>query len=203
MTEDRSPAPMFPFAIAEARPLSLTDSDTDVGQYEAFAVFLAGVRGSAPALVGGYGEHRAMYAGSHLFGGDDEPRDIHLGIDVWTDAGTPLCAPLGGVVHSFADNDAFGDYGATIILDHGDFFTLYGHLARRSLSDLAEGQPVGRGEVFAQLGAPQENGGWPSHLHFQKITDLLGRRGDFPGVAKTSEREQWLALCPDPSGLMI
>ena len=53
MTEDRSSAPMFPFAIAEARPLSLTDSDTDVGQYEAFAVFLAGVRGSAPALVGG------------------------------------------------------------------------------------------------------------------------------------------------------
>ena len=203
MSENRSPAPMFPFAISEARPLSLTDSGTDVADYKAFAVFLAGIRGPAPALVGGYGERRAMYAGSHLFAQDEEPRDVHLGIDVWTDPATPLRAPLDGVVHSFADNDAFGDYGATIILDHGDFYTLYGHLAHRSLTDLEVGRRVDRGQVFAWLGEPEENGGWPPHLHFQKITDLLGRQGDFPGVAKMSEREHWLALCPDPSDLLV
>jgi len=203
MTAIVTPAPMFPFALADARPLSLTGSGADVANHKAFAVFLAGIRGSAPALVGGYAERRAMYSGSHLFDGGDEPRDVHLGIDVWTDAGTPLGAPLDGRVHSFADNDAFGDYGATIILDHGGFFALYGHLARESLDGLAEGQRIERGQIFAQLGSAKENGGWPPHLHFQKIRDMLGKRGDFPGVAKMSERDKWLDLCPDPASLLV
>jgi len=203
MPNSPAPAPMFPFAIADTRPLSLADADLDISKYEAFAVFLAGRRGDAPALIGGYGERRSVYAGSLLFGDDGEPRDVHLGIDVWTEAGTPVRAPLDAKVHSFAANDAIGDYGATIVLDHGGFFTLYGHLARRSLDELEAGQPVERGMVFAWLGAREENGGWPPHLHFQKITDMLDHRGDFPGVAKMSELEHWLALCPDPSDLMI
>jgi murein DD-endopeptidase MepM/ murein hydrolase activator NlpD len=182
-----------------------------VSDHAAFEAFLARKRGDAPALIGGYDEHRGVYAGSALFGGvgpgDDEPRVIHLGIDIWTDAGTPVAAPLAGVVHSFADNDRFGDYGATIILEHagpaGPFWMLYGHLARRSLVGLTPGRAVARGEVFAWLGEPHENGGWPPHLHLQKITDLLGLSGDFPGVAKVSERERLLALCPDPADLLV
>ncbi|MEO6446181.1 MAG: aminotransferase class III-fold pyridoxal phosphate-dependent enzyme, partial [Gemmatimonadaceae bacterium] len=46
------------------------------------------------------------------------------------------------------------------------------------------------------------NGGWPPHLHFQVICDLLGREGDFPGVARARERAVWLSLCPDPA-LMV
>ena len=203
MSHDPSPQPMFPFPLAAARPLGLADADVDVARYEAFVVFLAGVRGDAPALIGGYDERRAVYLGSLLFGDDEEPRDIHLGIDVWTEAGTPVAAPLDAIVHSFAVNDALGDYGATIILDHGGFFTLYGHLAHRSLDGLESGRAVAAGEVFAWLGDRRENGGWPPHLHFQKITDMLDHRGDFPGVARASERERWLALCPDPSDLMV
>ena len=44
-----------------------------------------------------------------------------------------------------------------------------------------------------------ENGGWPAHLHFQIIGDLMGFIGDFPGVAKQSEIEEWLERCPDPN----
>jgi len=206
-----APHPMFPFPIAAARPLSLVGVDLDVSDLAAFTAYLDRVRGDAPSLIGGYAEERRIYSGSTLFGdGDagDEPRVLHLGVDVWAPAGTPLRAPLDGVVHSFADNDRFGDYGATIILEHAQpagapFYTLHGHLARRSLAGLREGQPVARGEVFAWIGDRHENGGWPPHLHLQRIEDLLGHRGDFPGVARMSERDHWLRICPDPRGLLV
>ena len=214
-------AQMFPFPIHEAGPLRLTGAPVDVGDLEAFTAFIAAERGDRPALVGGYNEHRGLYAASAHFGGPDhggpdhggpdhdgdEPRVIHLGVDVWTDAGTPVRAPVDAVVHSVADNDRHGDYGGTVVLTHdlagAVFHTLYGHLARRTLDGLTAGRAIARGEVFAWLGEPHENGGWPPHLHLQRIRDLGERRGDFPGVARLSEREAWLRICPDPSDLLI
>jgi hypothetical protein len=67
--------------------------------------------------IGGYMEHRTIYTRSALFDTDDEPRRLHLGVDIWGDAHTCLRATK-GTVHSFADNDNFGDYGPTIILQH-------------------------------------------------------------------------------------
>jgi len=198
----QEPYPLFPFPVAQARPVSLEAVDFDVADLPSFTAFIDRQRGSAPALIGGYGEDRGVYAASSLFAGQGEPRRIHLGLDIWTDAGTPVSAPLAAEVHSLAINDHFGDYGGTIILAHGGFFTLYGHLAHRSVAALRPGQAMAAGEVFAWLGTPQENGGWPPHLHFQRIEDLLGHVGDFPGVAPASERDRWLALCPDPSGLL-
>ncbi|MEI6949150.1 peptidoglycan DD-metalloendopeptidase family protein [Paraflavisolibacter sp. H34] len=159
--------------------------------------------------IGGYGEHRTIYQRSALFseaapaGGEaGEPRRFHLGIDIWGKPLTPVRAPLFGVVHSFAFNHAYGDYGGTIILSHRledhSFFTLYGHLSLNSLRDLREGQQMERGDVFAEFGIPQENGNWPPHLHFQIIKNLQGRSGDYPGVCAFSERAAWLANCPDP-----
>lgn len=196
------PAQVFPFSLADARPVALADPALDARDYDRLVAHVNAARGNAPAAWGGYGERRELYTGSELFAGE-QPRVIHLGIDVWTDAGTPLAAPLDATVHSFADNDAFGDYGATIILDHGGFCTLYGHLARRSLDDLHVGRPVAAGEIFAWLGERHENGGWPPHLHFQKIVDMQGRQGDFPGAATEAERAEWLRLCPDPAGLLV
>ena len=201
------PAPLFPFPLAQARPLRLAGRGLDVTDLAAFTDFLASERGPAPALTGGWGEDRDLYRGSALFRSEEEPRTIHLGIDVWVEAGTPVAAPLAATVHSFADNANFGDYGGTILLEHAvggkRFWTLYGHLARRSLENLNEGAAVAAGEVFAWLGEPSENGGWPPHLHFQKILDLQGLRGDFPGVARPTEKGHWLRLCPDPSDLMV
>ncbi|HPF70134.1 MAG TPA: peptidoglycan DD-metalloendopeptidase family protein [Candidatus Krumholzibacteria bacterium] len=207
MHEVINPARIFPFSMRQALPLDLADAAVDVSDHAAFTRFLAQKRGSAPALYGGWNEHRGIYTGSALFGGvahgGDEPRVIHLGIDIWTASGTPVRAPLGGVVHSVADNARFGDYGGTVILEHpGPLWTLWGHLALRSLEGKSPGQPVARGEIFAWVGEPHENGGWPPHLHVQKITDMLGLRGDFPGVARMSERDYWLGLCPDPTDLL-
>lgn len=152
--------------------------------------------------AGGYLEKRIIYSRSETFGGT-EPRCIHLGIDLWAPAFTPIFAPLGGKIHSLKDNNAYGDYGPTVILEHQlegiTFFTLYGHLSRRSLSDLEKEQWIPRGTPFTELGPAPENGDWPPHLHFQIILDMMGKAGDFPGVAAPSELEKYKCICPDPN----
>lgn len=152
--------------------------------------------------IGGYGEHRTLYARSRHFDAEEEPRRLHLGVDIWGPAGTAVRAPLDGIVHSFAFNNNDSDYGATLILTHNiggvGFHILYGHLSLNSIKNLFEGQHVGKGEVIAEFGMRFENGNWPPHLHFQLIIDMEGWKGDYPGVCKFSEREKWLVNCPDP-----
>ncbi len=156
--------------------------------------------------IGRYDEPRLLYT-SPIFaptGKSDERRTIHIGLDLFAEAGTPVYAPLAGVVHAFADNAAHQDYGPVIILRHeiGDgteFFTLYGHLSRESLVELRVGRRVARGEQFAAFGDASENGGWTPHLHLQVITDLLGLGTDFPGVGAASQRAVWRSLSPDPN----
>jgi murein DD-endopeptidase MepM/ murein hydrolase activator NlpD len=135
-----------------------------------------------------------------------EPRRLHLGTDIWGLAGTPVYAPMGGMIHSFAFNDNFGDYGATLILLHQldglPFYTLYGHLSLRDIAHISEGQYVNRGQEMAHLGQPHENGHWPPHLHFQIIYDIGLYEGDYPGVCRYSERERYLSNCPDPDVIL-
>jgi murein DD-endopeptidase MepM/ murein hydrolase activator NlpD len=151
--------------------------------------------------IGGYLENRTLYRRSELFAGE-EARSIHLGVDIWGPAETKVYAALGGRVHSFAYNDNFGDYGATIILLHQldgiAFHTLYGHLSLADLSKHQEGQYITRGEVVGHFGEPSENGNWPPHLHFQIIHELY-TKGDYPGVCKLSESEMYRKNCPDPN----
>ncbi|MEQ8762668.1 MAG: aminotransferase class III-fold pyridoxal phosphate-dependent enzyme [Planctomycetota bacterium] len=137
----------------------------------------------------------------------DELRTVHIGIDVFVPAGTDVCSPLSGKVHSFQVNEAPRDYGPTILLEHttdgGDpFWTLYGHLSASSLEGLSVGQVIEAGQRIAHIGDASENGGWPPHLHFQVMTDLLGKSGDFPGVGTASTRDVWRSVCPDPSALL-
>ena len=151
--------------------------------------------------IGGYLENRVIYRRSPHFEDATEPRSLHLGVEVWVPAGTPVAAPLPAVVHSLADNNNFGDYGPTIIIQHElegvIFYSLYGHLTRTDLPSLQPGLEIAQGQVFAHVGPYPENGDWPPHLHFQLIADMQGRWGDFPGVAPPSERAYWAALCPD------
>ncbi|GAB3844471.1 hypothetical protein GCM10028822_01790 [Hymenobacter terrigena] len=160
---------------------------------------------SATVGIGGYLENRVIYRRSAHFGpgAAEEPRSLHLGVDVWLPAGTPVLAPLPAVVHGLADNDNFGDYGPTVVLQHElegtVFYSLYGHLSRAEWRALRVGQALQKGEAFATVGPFPENGDWPAHLHFQLIADMQSRADDFPGVARPSERETWAALCPDPN----
>jgi 4-aminobutyrate aminotransferase-like enzyme/Ser/Thr protein kinase RdoA (MazF antagonist) len=160
--------------------------------------------------IGRYDEARLLYT-STLFGGaaapTEERRTIHLGLDLFVEAGTAVCAPLDGVVHLLAENKAALDYGPLVILRHvaddgEELSTLYGHLTRETLRELKPGQAIAKGETFARVGKPDENGGWPPHLHFQIILDLLDRGAEFPGVARASERAVWTSLSPDPNVLL-
>ncbi len=177
--------------------------------------------------IGRYDETRPFYTtDAYAVEGNDGPewRTVHIGLDVFLPPGTPVHAPLDGIVHSFKDNANDRDYGPTIILEHhliSDFglriadsgsaeseirnpkseivfYTLYGHLSRKSLEGLAIGQKVAAGEAFCEIGPMPENGNWTPHLHFQVMLDLMGWEGDFPGVAFPRWREVWKSICPDP-----
>jgi peptidoglycan LD-endopeptidase LytH len=197
----------FDFTQKNADLQQVNFDDTDM-----FCKYINSLLQSAQAKfgIGGYNELRAFYSRGNIFNGnlseaaqDEEPRRLHLGIDIWGDEGTEIFAPWGGMVHSFAFNDNFGDYGATIILLHQleglPFFTLYGHVSLADLQKMREGGYISRGQKFAHFGKPEENGHWPPHLHFQVIQDITPYKGDYPGVCKFSERKKYLANCPDPN----
>jgi murein DD-endopeptidase MepM/ murein hydrolase activator NlpD len=214
-------APILPPAVL-ARPLVLdfTARNRELDAVELkdtqrFSNYVFGKLWAHDATVGvgGYGEERVLYRRSPHFAGTGEARTVHLGVDLWAEAGTPVFAPLSGVLHSAQDNAGFGDYGPTLILEHRlvvpaapgrppgilRFYSLYGHLSRASLRGRQAGTPVAAGERLGTLGDFPENGDWPPHLHVQLIADVGRDQGDYPGVCAPSERERYLASCPDPN----
>jgi len=209
--------PVVPFNAATDKLLLMdftennTTLTTDVfDDTQRFSEYITEQLNNANALygIGGYNENRSIYSRSKHFDAvlNAAPRRIHLGIDIWGKAGTPVLAPLGGMVHSFAYNDHFGDYGATIVLLHQldgmPFYTLYGHLSLKDIATLKEGDYISIGQKFAHFGDVNENGNWPPHLHLQIIEDIELMKGDYPGVCTLSERNKYLSNCPDPDFIL-
>ncbi|MCC5945941.1 MAG: peptidoglycan DD-metalloendopeptidase family protein [Bernardetiaceae bacterium] len=213
----KSLAPMLPikYFYKKACPIDLSKHNPDLKRlnpddYEAMETYIFDTIRNADAYygIGGYGEERDMYERSEVFAtGEGESRSIHLGIDVWVMAGERIATPLDAEVHSFANNDSFGDYGATIVLAHElegvTFYTLYGHLSLESIEHLSVGYVIPKGTFFCTIGDRTENGNWVPHLHFQIIKDMQGKQGDFIGVAPKSEKDYYLDLCPDANLLWI
>ena len=156
--------------------------------------------------IGGYNEHRTIYSRSEHFDTVEEPRRLHLGIDIWGPAETPIYNFYDATVHSFKFNDNFGDYGATIILQYQledlTLYALYGHLSLASLSGLTTGQFIPAGEKFATFGIEVENGHWPPHLHFQLMFKMQGKIGDYPGVCSATRLDFYTKNCPNPDLLL-
>ena len=220
---DFHPVIRFDSSRDRLHPFDFTSGNTElapelISDTELFACYIKGKlkENGARFGIGGYNEHRTLYARSRHFDAvrsghnypevetiaTEEHRRLHLGIDIWGQEGTGVYCPLDGIVHSFAFNNNDSDYGATIILTHNldgvHFHTLYGHLSLNSLKNLYAGERVYRGMVLSEFGMRFENGNWPPHLHFQIIGDMDNWEGDYPGVCKYSEREAWLANSPDP-----
>jgi len=156
---------------------------------------------------GGVFETREWYQRSDIFGAGQEVRNLHIGLDIWCAAGTSVVCPVEGVVHSFQNNKNFLDYGPTVILEHNvegeTFYSLYGHLSLDSLSDKKVGQKIEKDECFGWIGDPSHNGGWPPHLHFQLMLDMLGNSGDFVGVCSPEKRGLYELVCPSPLLLLL
>jgi len=85
---------------------------------------------------------------------------LHTGIDIGADQGTPIGASADGIV---IYSGWYGGYGNVVIVDHGGgLSTLYAHC---SVIYAANGQRVQRGQVIALVGMT----GWATgpHLHFE------------------------------------
>lgn len=170
--------------------------------------------------VGGYGEARVIYESEPDRAATvdqrlAERRTVHVGLDVTMASGTPLYAPLAGVVHGFEEVSVRHDYGPVIVLRHevpadadgadGEvipFFSLYGHLSRESLDGLHIGRRIEQGEQFAAIGTPPVNGDWWPHVHTQVILDMLDVACNMDGVSIPSRAAVWMSLCPDPNLLL-
>jgi murein DD-endopeptidase MepM/ murein hydrolase activator NlpD len=193
---------LYPFDFTAANTQLSAD---DIGDTDKFSAWISKKLKDSHCKygIGGYMEHRTLYARSELFNTEDGPRRLHLGVDIWADAGTPVYAPLAGQIHSFKDNNNHSDYGPTIILLHNldglELYTLYGHLSRNDLEGLHAGDKVEKGKKLGSFGSQSENGHWPPHLHFQLMFDMEGCVGDYPGVGKFSEKDKWLKNVPDPN----
>jgi murein DD-endopeptidase MepM/ murein hydrolase activator NlpD len=209
------PVAVLPFPTSDYSAIDLSTSApdlehldlTDTIAMEKYIELYCQQRG-AKVAYGGYLEHRNLYKHSSHFNQQDArtERNIHLGIDFWVAAGTPVIAPLKGIVHSFQDNQGLGNYGPTIILEHrvGEmvFYSLYGHLSRASLEEIEVDQIIEKGEKFAVLGTAAVNGNYAPHLHFQLILDLEGKQGDYPGVCSQQDVAFYQDNCPNPMLLL-
>lgn len=202
---DASILPVGSLAVASTaipqNPLAMTTAE---------ALTLGLSAGVGAAWVGGYAEPRAVYT-AEAFQREAHPtgdrRSVHIGVDVFLPAESPVYAPCDATVEVAAYREQTLDYGGMIILRHqtpdGDpFWTLYGHLSRASADALSVGQLIRRGERIGALGQASENGGWDPHLHLQLAITTDGMRTDWPGVADPNERAFWRAICPNPAALL-
>lgn len=194
-------------------PINLSRDNTDLNNYDIqnptqCQSYISTIlkKNSAEVAFGGYLEKRNLYGNKANFRKHGHQRNIHLGIDFWTKAGTKVLAPLDGVIHSFQNNKTVGDYGPTIILKHEysdfTFHTLYGHLSLESLENRYVGMSIKKGEVLATLGTPDINVNYAPHVHFQIIEDMEGMKGDYPGVCAIDSISFYSKNCPNPNLLL-
>lgn len=202
----------IPFSKYTPIDLSIANtglSEIDLSDSTVFEDFIENhlYKNDAKIAFGGYKEERNLYKKSRIFNDSEkEERNIHIGLDLWTKARTPIFAAIEGTVHSFAYNTGKGNYGPTVILKHEFenqiFYTLYGHLSVESIEDLEIGTHFQKDQQLGTLGDASVNGGYAPHLHFQIIKDIKDYSGDYPGVCSKNDLIYYLDNCPDPNLLL-
>ncbi len=201
-------APMFPTLAGPGIALPLSTPGMPAFSDRAFDPWFAARLAEAGADhgIGLYGEDRDVYRSAQFAdAASPERRTVHLGLDVFAPAGTPIHAPLAGMVEWVNYNADPLDYGHMLLLRHeaqgAVFFTLFGHLAGTLPGLCRVGQRVAAGQMVAHLGDWPENGGWSPHLHLQVLASTLSQRGNFFGVGQKSLWHVWRQISPDPSRL--
>jgi len=183
------------------------DSPLQLADHQRFGELIARKLSEAGVKIGigRYNEPRLIYAGDQYLEPGNESRTVHLAIDLFVESGSPVFSIYDGVIHSFQNNSKPLDNGPTIVIEHKTtpdgptFYILYSHLSLDSLDGLSIGQTVKKGERIGRVGEYPDNGGWPPHLHFQLIIDMMDQKGDLFGVTPPSKRAVWLSICPDPN----
>ncbi|MEQ6123107.1 aminotransferase class III-fold pyridoxal phosphate-dependent enzyme [Pseudotenacibaculum sp. MALMAid0570] len=157
-------------------------------------------------IAGGYLEPRPIYTSTSydkIGNYGRESRTVHLGVDFWLPANTPVHALLDGEVVVAVNDKGNKEYGGLVILQHQindfKFYTLYGHNTVESALKHKPGDLIKKGEMISELGNYPENGNWAPHLHFQIMLSLLDYTDDFPGVTYPNQIDVWKSLCVDPN----
>lgn len=135
-------------ARTEADSAAAQQARTMKSALTAFAgPFVAPVKGP---ITGGYGNRRTY---------NGEERSWHKGGDFAARTGTPVVAPVAGIVRLARDTFMSGNL---IILDHGQqIYTAYAHLSRM---DVEVGERVAQGQVIGAVGTTGRSTG--PHLHW-------------------------------------
>lgn len=130
--------------------------------------FEPGAGGSCLATEPGQGTSwgRPLSAGAYVI--TRTYASWHQGIDLASSPGTPVYAANGGKV-IFAGGSNRG-YGNAVVISHGPYLTLYGHLSTVNVSCH---QIVGTGQVIGGVGSTGQSSG--PHLHFEIMTSNGGR----------------------------
>lgn len=152
-----SEAPALPQALA-LLGTNVSDSGQSLRAFERFMERTRPMLMSVPfrwpvrgALNSRFGMRPSPWTGDQEF---------HRGLDISANRGTAVLAPASGSVY-FAGNG--GEYGTTVILDHGHGLrSLYGHLQEIRVK---QGQAVERGQVIALTGNTGRSSG--PHLHYE------------------------------------
>ncbi|GEM_PF-1645216 len=144
-------------------------------------------------FVLGSGEERIYYGEKAGQFSETERANIHLGVDYMVKEGIKVSAVADGEVIEVENigkekQELFesygqglyrgeGGYGNMILLEHKlgsgkAFYSLYGHLGSPE-NPLKVGDKIKKGEVIGAVGKSfsLENGGWPSHLHFNILKE--------------------------------
>lgn len=160
---------MIPGGTAEiitwSAPVQRTGSNSQSGGAGAQISFGAGEAGSCglvdnPGGGAGWARPLANYTWMQGF------TSFHTGVDLAASTGTPVYAANSGSV-IFAGGSAYG-YGIAIVLAHGPYTTVYGHLSGLNVNCR---QYVNAGQVIGYVGTTGRSSG--PHLHFEiRLNDV-------------------------------
>ncbi len=120
---------------------------TDSDQQNFRTRFIWPVRGR---ISGNFGNHRIL---------NGKPRSPHMGMDIAAQRGTPIIAPLGGVVTLVSDLYYTGN---TLLIDHGfGVNTVFAHMDKVTVK---VGQVIQQGDQIGTVGSSGRATG--PHLHW-------------------------------------
>ncbi|MBN2296985.1 MAG: M23 family metallopeptidase [Deltaproteobacteria bacterium] len=105
-------------------------------------------------ITSGFGWRESPFTGK---------REFHKGIDIASRKGTPIYAPADGVITSYCNNGAYGNF---LVINHGyGIVTRYAHLMDSNKIEV--GKRVQKGEKIAYLGNTGRSTG--SHVHYEVL----------------------------------